>query len=138
MLCLSPLLFVGYLVTVHPNVSHTTIIQEPILQLLTCDRGWGLDLKVTASAMTGLSAHYGWKWEHAHWSWGLLPKVGVAQLPHAVPELASTTNFSTGMQVWVGYQTWRMGVEYWHQSNAGFGTPNVGLDLLVFTGGLQF
>jgi hypothetical protein len=63
---------------------------------------------------------------------------GEGLLEHHVPEVTSQVTFSIGLNAMVGYQRSRLAIEYWHQSNAGLGDVNIGLDMLVFMGGWAF
>jgi hypothetical protein len=55
-----------------------------------------------------------------------------------VLEQQSKGNFSLSTQALVGYKQYRIGIEYWHQSNAGLGTHNAGIDVLALTTGWRF
>lgn len=138
-MCLTPLILLGYLLTLHPNMAHTTSMNDPLIEVQTCERGPGLDAKVTASGMGSLQAQYGLSaFEHGPWSVIFTPKAGGAVLPTHVRELTSTVNFSLGVQATVGYDHARIALEYWHQSNANLGARNIGLDMVAVMGGWSF
>lgn len=138
-MCFAPLILIGYLFTMHPNDAHVTSVSNPLVEIQTCERGLGLDAKLTRSGMSALSLQYGVvAVDSGSWSWVLTPKVGGAVLPSHVSELTSTVNFSLGFQSAIGYDSSRFALEYWHQSNAGLGTTNAGLDLVAVLGGWVF
>jgi hypothetical protein len=138
MLCFAPVILAGYLFTLHPNHSHVTSLNDPLLEAQTCERGPGLDAKVTASGMGSLQAQYGLAHTDGDWTFILTPKAGGAILPSHVRELTSPVNFSLGLQTTIGYQHARVALEYWHQSNASLGHRNAGLDMVAVMGGWAF
>lgn len=138
MMCLEPLLLAGYLWTVQPNKYHTSYLDGAFLNVQTCERGLGLDLKVTQHGVGALSAQYGLQITEGLWSLTVTPQAGVGYLDHHVPELASRVNFSLGFHIMAGYERYRLGVVYWHQSNAELGYPNAGLDMVAVMTGLHF
>jgi hypothetical protein len=138
MFCMAPLILAGYLLTLHPNASHVTSFDEPMLEAQTCESGAGLDAKITASGLSSLQAQYGFAFTGEQWRLILTPKAGGALLPHHVPELTSPLNFSLGFQTTLGYEQGRLSLEYWHQSNAHLGSSNAGLDLIALMGGWSF
>jgi len=138
MMCFAPVLLAGYLMTLHPNSWHVSSFDGALVEVQTCDRGLGLDLKASTAGIGSLSLQYGLQMAAGNWSFTFTPKAGVGYFDHAVPELSSQVNFSLGAQVLVGYRRARVAFEYWHQSNAYLGDVNAGLDMLAFTGGWQF
>lgn len=140
MMCFAPVVLAGYLFTLHPNVhNRITSIEEPLVEVQTCDRGVGLDLKATQSGIGSLQAQYGIVTvQSGPWSLIVTPKLGGAILPYHVRELTSTVNFSLGLQTTVGYDRARVALEWWHQSNAFLGGCNAGLDFLALMGGWAF
>lgn len=138
-MCFAPIVLIGYLFTLHPNLAHTSSVNDAVIEAQTCPQGPGLDAKVTPSGMGAVSAQYGFRFvESNDWSLTFTPKAGGAILPRPIPELTSTLNFSLGAQLLVGYRAGHLGVEYWHQSNAGLGERNAGLDLIAVMGGFAF
>lgn len=138
MFCFTPLLLAGYLFMLPLGAAHTTDLSSGVVQGQTCEHGPGLEAKVTTSGMVGLHAQYGFSYATDEWVFVFTPKAGGAVLPYHVPELTSTVNFSLGLQTMVGYDHARFSIEYWHQSNAGLGEINGGLDMLTVMGGWSF
>ena len=137
-MCFAPLVLVGYLMTMQPNQWHVSEFSGALLQAQTCDTGLGLAVKASPAGIGSLDVQYGWQFTHDEWALTLSPKAGVGYLDHHVPELTSHVNFSLGAQILIGYGSARMAVEYWHQSNAGLGDHNAGLDMLAISGGWRF
>jgi hypothetical protein len=137
-MCLAPIILLGYLFMLQPNASHVSDLSGAVLQGQTCESGPGLDAKVTTSGMQAVAAQYGFAYTHEQWGFVLTPKAGVAFLPRHVPELTSTVNFSLGLQGTIRYDRVNVSAEYWHQSNAGLGSTNAGLDMLAVMGGWTF
>lgn len=138
-MCFAPLLLAGYLFTLHPNDAHVTSVSNPLIEMQTCDRGLGLDAKLTRSGMSALEAQWGFvALESGQWSWLITPKAGGAYLPEHVKELQSQVNFSLSFESLIAYGQSRLAVEYWHQSNAQLGKSNAGLDMIALMGGWVF
>lgn len=129
-LCLAPVVFAGYLMTLvqYPNVD------SPGMEIQTCEEGLGLHAKAYTSGVFGFGTQYGFHWERDRWSWNVQPQVGLAHSDAG----NSAKYFELGLQVTVGYDRARLGVEYWHMSNAGLSQPNGGLDMLVIQTGWRF
>jgi hypothetical protein len=127
---LAPVIFAGYLFTLvqYPN------IDSPGVEVQTCEKGLGLHAKAYTGPAYALGVHYGFHWTHKKWSWNIQPQVGLATSHKGESE----KYFEVGMQFTVGYDHARMGVEYWHMSNAGLSSPNGGLDMLVLQTGWSF
>ncbi len=138
MLCFAPVVLLGSLLTLHPNVSHPTSLDGGVLEVQSCEDGLGLNLKAATSGIYSGTVQYGMIHHEGDWSFGVTPNLGVGVLEHHVPELSTRVNFSLGLQLSAGYQRGRIAVEYWHQSNAHTGTHNAGLDLLAIMGGWVF
>ena len=137
-MCFAPLLLVGYLLTVQTSWHHTTSFDAPMGELQTCETGAGMDIKASASGLYGLGLQYGWTWHDDRRSLTIQPKAGLSYVDHPEPALPLRTQFEVGLQLLFGYDRWRLGVEYWHLSNAGLKEPNIGLDLLVVQSGWTF
>jgi hypothetical protein len=129
-LCLAPLVFAGYMFTLvqYPNVN------SPGVEVQTCEKGLGLHAKAYPDNAYALGTQYGVMWESGKWTWGFQPQIGLA---HSYKG-ESKKYFEVGMQFTVGYDHVRVGVEYWHMSNAGLSSPNGGLDMLVVQTGWRF
>lgn len=138
MLCLAPLVLIGAVLTVQPNRWHVSDFDGALVEAQTCEQGAGIDAKYGAAGIGSVMAQYGLGWTWGACSLTLSPKAGVGVIDRHVPELTSTVNFSLGAQVLVGYGRARVGVEWWHQSNAGLGDRNAGLDLVSIVGGVAF
>jgi hypothetical protein len=129
-LCLAPVIFAGYLLTLvqYPNVD------SPGVEVQTCEKGLGLHAKAYTGPAYAFGTHYGFHWEQGKWSWNVQPQIGLATSHRGKSE----KYFELGMQFTVGYDHARLGVEYWHMSNAGLSYPNGGLDMLVLQTGWRF
>lgn len=138
MFCLAPMLMAGYLLTLHPNHSHTTNFDSAMVEAQTCDRGFGLDVKAAQAGVYGLEAQYGFQWKAGEFSATLTPKAGGAYHDVQKPEEQSKATFSLSMQLALGYGPARASVEYWHNSNAGLGYHNAGFDMIALLGGWRF
>lgn len=128
--CLEPLILAGWLFTQSLEGGPATNLDGGVLEMQTCERGLGLDLKASTSGLYGLAAQYGLSTTQQEWTVTLTPKAGLAYVDHRVWEQDSRGNFQLGAQLLIGRDRWRIGVEYWHISNAGLGEPNAGLDLM--------
>lgn len=142
-LCLAPVILAGVvsLSDVTTKVSkHTarTTGQGELIQVMTCDKGWGLDAKAATSGLYAIDLQYGAKLELGKFSLNLIPKGGISYTDHTVRELPQTVQFSVGAQFLVGYDHYRAGIELWHLSNAGFTAPNIGLNVIAITAGWSF
>ena len=138
MWCFAPVVLMGYLMTLQTTWHHTATFDAPMLEVQTCERGIGADVKVSASGLSAIDLQYGWQWRNEAWSLTIQPKAGLSHAMQPVYELPSQTQFSLGASLLMGYQQWRVAMEYWHLSNAGLAEPNIGLDLLVLSRGWAF
>ena len=138
-MCWAPLLLVGWLVTQHwSGYSPKTNLDGAVIEVQSCERGIGLDVKASTSGLYGLAAQYGLTTSLDGWTVTVTPKAGVAYVDHRVVEQASPGNFQVGGQLLFGRERWGVGAEYWHLSNAGLGRPNSGLDLVLCQVGWVF
>ena len=135
-MCLAPVILLGYLLTVQTSWHQTTTMDAPMLEVQTCETGLGAAANVSASGLAGLVGQYGWQWRVGDWSTTIQPKAGLSHAMQPVYELPAQTQFQLGLGLLVGYQSWRIGIEYFHLSNAGLVQPNIGLDLLALSVGL--
>ena len=137
--CLAPLVLIGYLFTLQVHATQTSNMNAPVLDLQSCETGWGVHAKASTSGLYAVGGQYGWTWQPvASWSVTLQPRAGVSYVDHPVEALPLRTQFELGTQLLLGYDRWRVGVEYWHLSNAGLRQPNTGLDLLEVLTGIVF
>ncbi len=137
-MCFAPILLIGYLFTLQPNASHVTNLDNPYVQVQTCDRGPGLDLKATPD-MGVLQAQYGFVvHEEGPWTVSILPKAGGAMLSKHIPESQSQMNFALSIQLLVGYERIHFSLEQLHESNAGLGQRNAGFDGALVGAGFRF
>lgn len=144
MLCFAPLVLLGQVLTMDHNAlghSHhmTSNVNAPMVEVMTCEKGPGLDLKASTAGLFGVGLQYGFALhESATWSLTVLPKAGLSYTDKPRHELPMTAQFEVGWQLLVGYGNYRAGLEYWHLSNAGIQQPNIGLDMLVVQTGWRF
>lgn len=137
-MCVAPVILLGYLLTVQTAWHHTTTMDAPMLEVQTCETGLGAAVNVSASGLFGAVAQYGWQWQAGDWSATIQPKVGMSHAMRQVYELPAQTQFQVGLGLLFGYQSWRIGIEYQHLSNAGLASPNIGLDLIAMQSGWAF
>lgn len=138
MLCLEPLVLAGYMFMALPHRTNGANLNAPLVEVQSCDRGFGLDARAATSGVFGLMGQYGFQWQSGDWSYTLIPKAGLGYHDVMLLEQQSKLNFSLDAQFLVGYKSGRVGLEYWHMSNAGLGDRNAGLDLLAVTLGWKF
>jgi hypothetical protein len=131
-MCLAPLILAAYLMTLDVGGSTpNTNLDGGVLSVQTCERGVGVDAKASTSGLYGLALQYGLGAEIQNWSITMTPKMGVAYVDHRVWEQSGSSNFELGWQVLAGQDRWRVGVEYFHISNAYLSQPNYGLNMLM-------
>lgn len=147
-MCLTPLVLLGVLAatSLHTDVSpktQATTGQGAIIEVMTCDKGWGLDAKASTNGLYAVDLQYGFKTD-TKVSVGFIPKLGISYVDHPVKELPQRTQFSLGAQFLVGYESYRVGIEYWHLSNGsalGLNVapePNIGMDMISVQVGKTF
>lgn len=128
----------GYLFSVQVNPWQHTDIQERYVEVQTCETGVGLHAKATLAGLYGAGLQYGFTADFGKFSLTFQPKAGISYADRPFPELPMRTQFEIGGGLLVGYQKYRVGVEYWHLSNAGLRDPNIGLDMVGVTLGRTF
>lgn len=138
MLCFAPLVLVGYAMTIQTSWHRSQNVDGGMIELQTCEKGIGFDVKASTAGLYGIGAQYGWQAQFDKWSLTFQPKIGVSYVDHAVHELPQRLQFEVGAQLVGGYDRYRIGLEYWHLSNAGMRDPNIGVDLLVLQTGISF
>lgn len=138
LMCLAPLLLVGYLLTVQTPWHHTSSFDAPLIEVQSCETGLGVDAKASTSGLYGLGLQYGWTWAHDRVSFTVQPKVGISYVDHPERALPLRTQFEVGGQLLFGYNRFRVGIEYWHLSNAHLRQPNIGIDALILQTGWIF
>lgn len=131
LLCLAPVLFVGYGATIEKS-SRSTDLSSMAIEVRSCEGGLGAYGRFQESGLYAGGITYGLRYEGQRWSLGVAPHVGISYVDHPVRELPMRTQFDVGGAVSVGYDDWRVQLEYSHQSNAGLRDtprqPNVGHD----------
>lgn len=138
-LCFAPVILLGYALTVQTSWHHTEKnVDGGLLQFQTCETGVGLDVKATTSGLFGMGIQYGFQWKDGNKSVAFQPKVGVSHTSESMAELPMKTQFELGSGLLFGYKDMRVGVEYWHMSNAGLKKPNEGVDMLLVQTGWVF
>ena len=139
MLCFTPLVLTGYLFTVQTSWHKTESVDAPSIEVQTCEQGIGAHVKASGTGLYGAGLHYGFtKAFDGHWTVTFQPKAGLSYSDRPRRELPSQTQFEVGAQLLVGYDRFRVGVEYWHLSNAGMKMPNIGMDMIGVTTGWVF
>ena len=139
MICVAPLMLVGYLFTLQTPSHHSTLLNGAVIELQTCETGLGAHIKASSSGLYASGIQYGLTWQITpKWSMTLSPRLGLSYVDHPVYELPMRTQFELGTQLLFGYDRWRGGVGYWHLSNGGMKDPNIGVDLLEVLTGWRF
>lgn len=139
MLCLAPLVLMGYALTMQTSWHHSENVNAHMIEVQTCEKGLGMDAKASTAGLFGLGLQYGFTLvESEKFSLTFLPKAGLSYTTVPRSELPMTGQFEVGAQFLVGYEDFRVGLEYWHLSNAGLQKPNIGLDMLVVQTGWRF
>ena len=139
MICFAPLILAGYMLTLQPNQYHTSNVDGASVEVQSCEVGLGAHVKAVSSGLLGAGLHWGWQVvQEGPWSLTVQPKAGLSYTTTPRWELPATGQFELGLGVLVGYEDWRVGVEYWHLSNAGLAKPNIGLDMVGLTVGQRF
>lgn len=139
MLCLAPLVLMGYALTMQTSWHHSENVNANMIEVQTCEKGLGMDFKASTAGLFGLGLQYGFTLvESEKFSLTFLPKAGLSYTTVPRYELPMTGQFEVGAQFLVGYEDFRVGLEYWHLSNAGLQSPNIGLDMLVVQTGWRF
>ena len=138
--CFIPVVLIGHILTLQPNTSHTSSVDGTHIEVQSCERGLGVSGRAApGSGLWGVGGQYGVKiYDDNDWTTTFLTKVGVSYSDRPYPELPMRTQFELGAQLLLGYQQLRVGVEWWHLSNAGLVSSNIGLDMLVLQTGWAF
>lgn len=136
--CLVPVILAGYLLTLHPNHAHRSTENGALVEGQTCEQRFGLHARASSSGLYGAGIHYGLSWHGKSFSLTFQPRAGLSYADHPVPELPMRTQFELGAQVLLGYDRYRLAVDYWHLSNAELQKPNTGLDMIGLMVGVTF
>lgn len=138
MFCLAPLILAGQLFTVTVP-GHVSDLNGQYVEVQTCERGVGLHAKAATNGLFAFGLHYGFKIVDADkFSITFQPKAGLSYTTVERPELPLQGQFEVGAGLVFGYDQFRVGVEYWHLSNAGLEQPNIGVDMIGITTGWRF
>lgn len=138
-LCLAPLFLAGYLHTLPVPTKYQTNVDAAVVEIQSCETGPGVHAKATSSGLYGVGIQYGLTWHPTpRTSMTFQPRGGLSYADHPVRELPQQTQMEVGAQVLLGLDQYRVAVEYWHLSNAGMRQPNIGLNMLIFMGGITF
>lgn len=139
MLCFAPVVLLGYALTMQTANHKTATVDGVVLEAMTCEKGLGLDAKVSSAGLYGFGLQYGIPLvETSPITLTFLPKGGLSYTSVERKELPATAQFEVGAQFLLGYEQFRVGLEYWHLSNAGMQEPNIGLDMLIIQTGWRF
>ena len=149
-LCLAPVLLAGALFSTDVHFSthsknKTELDHAGIVQVMSCETGPGIGLKASTNGLYGLDLQYGLTYKpNATWSLSVIPKLGLSATSQAVKELPQYVQFGLGLQLLMGYDEYRIGLEVWHLSNGSAlglnvsDRPNIGLNLPLLTIGKVF
>jgi hypothetical protein len=152
-LCLAPVVLMGYLTIGKLGPSATSDTKAStgsgeMIEVQTCEKGWGLDAKASTNGLYGMDLQYGFQYKPNDFSVTFSPKLGVSYVDHPVMELPQRTQFGLGGQLLFGYKDLRVGVELWHLSNGkslglemsseARAQSNIGLNMLAIQAGWAF
>lgn len=139
-LCLAPVLLMGYAMTFQPaDRRHPSNVDGVVIEAMTCEKRLGFDVKASTAGLFGFGLQYGLPiFEETPVTLTFLPKAGLSYTTAQRRELPQTAQFEVGGQLLLGYGSYRVGLEYWHLSNAGMTQPNLGLDMIVVQTGFAF
>mgnify|MGYP001187785187 CR=1 FL=1 len=141
MLCLIPLLLVGYSATIHTAWHVSQNSDAPYVQAQTCKTGLGLHGKVSAAPWASGGVHYGMTWSPSKdIELTVQPQVGLSYFnqhhPYGHRQIG---RFEVGLALMVSYQRVHLNLEYTHLSNGEGSSPtNIGLDLVGLQVGYAF
>ena len=138
MLCLAPLLLAGYAMTMNSSWHHGPNENGAIVEIQSCERGPAVHARMTTSGLYAAGLHYGLGTEVGPLTLTFQPRAGFSYVDHTNVNLPMGTQFELGLQGLVGYDRYRLGVDYWHMSNAGLKKPNIGMDMLSLMVGVTF
>lgn len=138
MLCLAPLILIGHAFTIQTPTHHTENVDGTMIEAQTCESGLGLHAKASTAGLYGLGLHYGLTGTWGDWSATISPHAGLSYADVASDAVPLKKQFELGLQVLGGYKRMRIGISYWHLSNAGLMEPNIGLDMIILQTGWTF
>lgn len=138
MMCLAPLLLLGYALTLTQPGYHPPEQNGVMVEAQTCEVGLGAHVKGVSSGMYGAGLHYGLGGSQGVWSATVQPSAGLSYVDHPVAYLPMRTQFEIGVALILGYEAHRVAVGWWHLSNAGLEMPNPGVNLLAISIGHTF
>lgn len=129
-MCLAPLVLVGYLFGGSPLFdAPKPSIDGMLVDVQTCETGVGLHVRAAQSGLYSVGLQYGYTWElPQHFSLTMQPRAGLSYTDHTMIELPLKVQFELGAQLLLGYDRYRVGLDWWHLSNAGLKQPNYGVD----------
>jgi hypothetical protein len=147
-LCLAPVILAGVLTYSEAlnNVSkktQDTTGKGEIIEVMTCDKGFGLAGKASTNGLYGIDLQYGLKYQATEkLSVSFIPKAGLSYTDHNVRELPATAQFGIGALGMVRYSDFVVAGELWHLSNAGLHNTadrrNIGLNMIALMAGWVF
>lgn len=144
-LCLVPVLLAGAVSTMQLQTNVQKDSVGGYVQALSCETGPGVGVKASTLGLYAIEGHYGFTYKPGMFTFSVLPKLGLSYGTSAYRhELPQTVQFSLGALALVGYEQYRVGLEYWHMSNGDAlglsltNKQNIGLDTVAFTVGFSF
>jgi len=139
MFCLAPVILLAYALTMQTAAGTNSNVNGYVAEVQTCSRGLGIDVKASTAGLYGLGLQYGIPIVTVHGvTLTVLPKAGLSGSSEPRRELPMGGQFEVGAQALLEYHKFVIGLEYWHLSNGGLKSPNIGLDLLLFQTGYKF
>jgi hypothetical protein len=140
MFCLAPVILMGYLFTMQPNQAHVSNVDGAMVEMQSCEKGLGAHARIQFAGLYSAGLHYGFQYRSDD---GLTtvtfqPRAGLSYSSIPRWELPAEKQFELGAQLMFGYGQWRVGLDYWHLSNAGLKEPNIGIDMIGIVTGWSF
>jgi Lipid A 3-O-deacylase (PagL) len=141
MMCLAPLLLVGYAWTVQTDWHRSADRDAPYVQLQSCKTGLGVHAKASAAPWGAGGLHYGFTWEPVREvELTVQPQVGLSYFNSVQRgEYRQIGRFELGLAVMASWRRAHVSVEYTHLSNGeGWKPTNVGMDLVAVQTGWRW
>lgn len=152
-LCLAPVVLMGYVAATDLHLIQskhkTTVDNAAILEVQSCEKGLGIDVKAATNGLYGVNVQYGVQYRPTEQtSITFQPKFGMSYVDHPVVELPQRMQFGLGAALMFGYRDVRMSAELWHLSNGkalglevtdkAHTSPNIGVNMIAVMTGWVF
>lgn len=141
MLCLAPLLFLGYAQTIQTEWHHSQDISNPYVEVQTCKDGLGGRIAGSGEWIQ-IGPQYGISWPISQ-SWSITGQIhggwGYSNTIHPISGVRQLTKWNGGVSFMIQYERYNVKVGYDHMSNGkGIDPTNHGQDMVTVGGGYEF